>query len=861
MGGTLGGRLAAVVAVGTVAVVLATAAGADAAAQTRYSLVHGCYAVSQQGRALPGASRVRMQATALGRYLLYTPDRRFVAARPGGAVGLDTAPGPAADWRVDAASGGRFTLTAGAATLRDVTFRATSGCVDYPEAELDATGTPSQGDTSYGRVGGLLEGHMHWMTYQFLGGRFHCGKPWDPYGIPYALPNCSSIEGPQGLAAPMQNFLNYNNPVQPHDTTGWPTLASWTPTNLTYEGTYWRWIQRAWMAGLRLMVMSPNENRILCLLQTNRDTNCDEMATVRHSLEAIHQLQDYVDAQSGGPGKGFFEIVTDPEQARRVINQGRMAVVLEVEVSEPFGCSGGADHSTCDQAQVDAGLDELHRLGVRSMLLLNKFDNPLSGVRFDSGPVGLLINAGNLASAGSFWSAQTCTSALHDNDIYSPVPQVTGVVGQLLGAAGLPSGVAPVYPPAPNCNTRGLTPLGEHVVERMMDMHMIVNPDHMSQAGVDRTLSLLEARNYSGVISPHGWMDPGNWPRIWKLGGMAFPGHSAADEYVKEWREYRPRSTPYQLGWGYGADLGGLSEQPGTDAGGAIEYPFKSLDGTVTFQRQKTGARTFDYNKDGVAQYGLYADWFADLRRVGGDALVKDMWNGAEAYLEMWERAEGIATPGCAAPSGAVDASGVGALKLGQRWDTLLESAGQPQQRDRAWSYCVSGDGNESRADVAELTQGGTVELAGSTASGRSAGGVPVGTPASALPASMASAGSGVRYVTTAQGTTWAYAIRDGAVSAVATAAPALARDRDALAAAMARLASATATQTTAPFEAGATQAAQQAAGEQPTGTPLVTQQVASQPLATQTPLTGAADATVTAALSVLCHLQLSVPG
>ena len=199
-----------------------------------------------------------------------------------------------------------------AETLRDVRFRAVSGCADYPEAELDATGTPSRGSTSYGSVGGLLEGHMHWMTYQFLGGRFHCGRPWDAYGIPYALPDCSSIEGPQGLAAPIQNFLNYDNPLQPHDTAGYPTLASWKPTNLTYEGTYWKWVQRAWMAGLRMMVMSPNENRILCLLQTNRDTNCDEMDTVRRSLQAIHQLQDYVDAQSGGPGRGFFQIVTDP---------------------------------------------------------------------------------------------------------------------------------------------------------------------------------------------------------------------------------------------------------------------------------------------------------------------------------------------------------------------------------------------------------------------------------------------------------------------------------------------------------------------------------------------------------------------
>src|SRR5262249_50425230 len=155
--------------------------------------------------------------------------------------------------------------------------------------------------------------------------------------------------------------------------------------------------------------------------------------------------------------------------------------------------------------------------------------------------------------------------------------------------------------------------------------------------------------------------------------------------------------------------------------GGGIAYPFKSLDGKGTFERQKTGDRTFDYNKDGVAQYGLYADWFADLRRVGGDALVKDMWNGAEADLEMWERAEGIWTPGCAPASGAVGATGIRALKLGRSWKRLLAAAGQPQQRNRAWSYCVAGDGNEGRADVAELTRDGTVELAGSTARGRSA--------------------------------------------------------------------------------------------------------------------------------------------
>ena len=119
----------------------------------------------------------------------------------------------------------------------------------------------------------------------------------------------------------------------------------------------------------------------------------------------------------------------------------------------------------------------------------------------------------------------------------------------------------------------------------------------------------------------------------------------------------------------------------------------------MTLDRQRTGDRTFDYSKDGVAQYGLYADWFADLRRVGGQALASDMWNGAEAYLEMWERADGIRAPGCGPDARRVDAKGLGALRLGRDWRTLLRGAGQPQQRTRAWSWCTM-----ARATVAPPT-------------------------------------------------------------------------------------------------------------------------------------------------------------
>src|SRR2546423_46524 len=141
--------------------------------------------------------------------------------RPGGE------PSPAADWLVQPAGGGLFTLSprsasgrvlsisaGGAGSLADpatagdaarIRFVPASGCAVYPEASLDATGRPAKGDTTFGQVGGLVEGHMHWMTFEYIRGRFHCGRPWHPYGIRYALPDWSSIGGPQGTARPAHN--------------------------------------------------------------------------------------------------------------------------------------------------------------------------------------------------------------------------------------------------------------------------------------------------------------------------------------------------------------------------------------------------------------------------------------------------------------------------------------------------------------------------------------------------------------------------------------------------------------------------------------------------------------------------------
>ena len=68
------------------------------------------------------------------------------------------------------------------------------------------------------------------------------------------------------------------------------------------------------------------DNGQLCQIYPYKKHSCDEMETVRLEAKRIHQLERYIDAQNGGPGRGWFRIITDPIQARSVANAGRLAV-------------------------------------------------------------------------------------------------------------------------------------------------------------------------------------------------------------------------------------------------------------------------------------------------------------------------------------------------------------------------------------------------------------------------------------------------------------------------------------------------------------------------------------------------------
>jgi hypothetical protein len=384
---------------------------------------------------------------------------------------------------------------------------------------------------------------------------------------------------------------------------------------------------------------------------------------------------------------------------------------MGIETSVPFGCTvkrlPGGDVDQCDAAGIDRQLDEMRRLGVRQMELVNKFDNALSGVAGDNGTTGVAVNAANFLETGSFWDMEHCAPADGESADHAQlaVPDVSaGQQDALFGAIGQVSGLlnlaaVPLYGTPMHCNARGLTDLGAHLVDSLADRHMLIDPDHMSVKARNTLLDRLEARDYSGVLSSHSWSTPDAYPRIYRLGGYIAPYAGDSTGFVAKWRRHLGWADKrFYFGFGYGADINGLGAQGnprGAEVPNPVTYPFRGFNG-VTVGQQVAGQRVYDLNVDGVAQYGLYPDWIQDVFLVAGAdgaAIKGDMMRGAEAYLQTWERAQGIAPDSCRNPGLRLARSSfVRLARPGLSTQRLIFRVGQPYERlGSEFTYCVRG--------------------------------------------------------------------------------------------------------------------------------------------------------------------------
>ncbi|MGE0787694.1 MAG: hypothetical protein AB7S26_18610 [Sandaracinaceae bacterium] len=673
-------------------------------------------------RTLEAGSRFVMRAADLGVYLFYDADGRYLVSDDGpllreealmsdlstvddtyisgGEWALDVSAHDAERFQLQNRRTGRYLgvdgLVDDVADAAVVAFYPTDGCAEFPELTVDAEGSPMRTTFDDGDLYGIVDAHSHMFTnFGFGGGGIFHGSPFHRLGVEHALPDCQPFHGTQGrkdlFGYGYDNAVDFDQdvlvtafvtgrlPEPNHETAGYPDFTDWPNARhaSTHQTQYYRWLERAYLGGLRLVVQHATTNHVLCEMIVGNNVqpvrySCNDMVAADREIEETYNLERYIDAQSGGPGMGWLHVVTTPAEARETIAAGRLAVILGIETSNLFDCFlvPRAGMPACDEAHVVEELDRYEERGVRVLFPVHKYDNRFSAGDGHRG----LTDLGNFVNTGH-WSNYTedCDPMINTvfdrgelvfaginmprddflapppNDMsgfaMNPVGTVTPFLDQLMAGSA----------PGEWCQNAGMTALGERLLELMMDRGMIIELDHFPRRSYQRAFEILTANDYPAA-GTHGLNNDG---LLYDLGGVSKTGLgrcSAADRAGAMGERLTSRIDLIRAHGGYpaegfGFDLNGFAGAPAPRFGddsdcsdpqsNPITYPFTSYAGDVTFDEPHVGNRTLDFNEEGMITIGLLPELIEDARHDGvTDATLEPLFRSAEGYIRMWERAE-----------------------------------------------------------------------------------------------------------------------------------------------------------------------------------------------------------------------------
>ncbi len=370
---------------------------------------------------------------------------------------------------------------------------------------------------------GFADPHAHLMAHLAFGGTAFWGRPYDPEhpgpeGIEFALSSCEPIHG---------GLLDVNPEFGHPAGGGWPNFIIWPRfTTLVHQQAYIDWIYRAYQGGLRLMTCLAVNNELLAT-KSDPALPTDDRNAIERQVAAMKEMGAWIEAQGGGPGRGWLQIVYSAEEARQVIGENRLAVLLGVEVDSLGNWRRPEDLealSRGDPAEarrvIGAELDWLYGLGVRQITPVHLTNNAFGGtaiyMRF--------LETANIFVTGERWEVEDRWPTgvryrldLDGDDLIDGIERSVAISGRsrrnmsrrtlidhLPGVQNLLEAQRAPKLRGGHANVRGLNAYGIILLEEMMARGMIIDVDHMSEKTTDAALALAEERGYP-VICSHTW--------------------------------------------------------------------------------------------------------------------------------------------------------------------------------------------------------------------------------------------------------------------------------------------------------------------------------------------------------------------
>ena len=447
-----------------------------------------------------------------------------------------------------------------------------------------------------------------------------------------------------------------------HNEDGYPSFNSWPAVDRwTHQQVYKDWLFRAYQGGLRLMVMlatnsedmfGRGEDEIPVIryhaaqrVKDPRRTSND-MEALDWQVRAAYLLQAEIDAENGGPDRGWYRIVRDPDEATKVISEGKLAVILGSELQHLFNCD--ADRPKCDPETVVEGLNRLEAMGVNHIFPIhhkvNQFGGPAKFSPANNGPNGQCPN-------------------------YTP-------------------------PYEHSCSALGLCELGRFLIRELSARGMLIDTEHLSYRSFNDVMDIVEQRNYPVLAShvvPYNLADKGDRTeraktreqiqRIFKVNGIVAPmlGTSShqylggvkqvpiyckptdggsVDQWANAYLFVKDLAGDKAIvnGGGHislGSDWNGFAGTPGPRDSCApsdedpVTYPFwlppllkpAAIQPVSQMSLYQWFGKTWDFNKVGVVHIGMLPDFLKDVQLIKGKIEQSDLepiYRSARGVVNLW---------------------------------------------------------------------------------------------------------------------------------------------------------------------------------------------------------------------------------
>ena len=475
------------------------------------------------------------------------------------------------------------------------------------------------------------------------------------------------------------------------DPQGYPGFKQWPRWNdVNHQQMYVDWVKRAYDGGLRVMVtLAGNSVTFATVLDGNRPF--DDRSTADIELDEMAAFA----ARHGE----FVEIAKSARDVRRIVGQDKLAMILGVELDHLGNFGNNGTGPTPDPSEADVRA-EIHRLydqkGVRYVFPIHLVDNPLGGtaVYENMFTFANFIQTGNVLSVGC---AAPATGIGHRvNTDLSPLFAFLAIPGlhlQTMPNCDDPpqtftvseNGV-PVKVPVGYENNRALTPLGRVALDEIMKLGMIVDIDHTGQHTFDDIVEYT--RNTVGgaypLVAGHNAVREGRDGSERSLthdayaelaGRTSIVGVGSDSEDAGNWMEAAREIASQCSNNGqcmpiaFGSDTNGAANLPrppyvntsafdpgfvaegnackGPTAPATADWPYTSVQCVQyvgAFKKEHTGSKDWDYNTEGVANFGLFPDFLKDVEGRDGRDVVAAMYQGAQGFTRMWEAAEAVAS-------------------------------------------------------------------------------------------------------------------------------------------------------------------------------------------------------------------------